>query len=99
MNRVEDISKETVIVSTTAAFSGKGNVLRIAFEDIQSNMANNSHILRRMIFTDAAAVFMEGHVQTPVKGVFNPPMFSDCVCKCRQSSPVSMILPYFPSPV
>lgn len=83
VNKEGDISEEAVIVRTAAAFSGKGNVLRITFEDIQSNMANNSYILRRMIFTDAAAVLMEGHVQTPVKGVFNPPMLSDCVCKCR----------------
>ena len=45
MNRSEDISKESIIVRTTAAFSGKGNVLRMTFEDIQSNMANNSHTL------------------------------------------------------
>ena len=57
MNKEEDISKESVIVRTTAAFSGKGYVLRVAFEDIQSNMANNCHIVRRMIFTDAAVVF------------------------------------------
>jgi len=66
MNRAEDISKESIVVRAAAAFSGKGNVLRKVFEDIQSNMASNSHILRRMIFTDAAAVFVEGHVQTPL---------------------------------
>ena len=29
MNRLEDVSKESIIVRTTAAFSGKGYVLRV----------------------------------------------------------------------
>ena len=57
MNRSEDVRQESIIAGTTAAFSGKGYVLRVAVEDIQSNMANNCHIVRRMIFTDAAVVF------------------------------------------
>ena len=52
MNREEDISKESVIERTTAAFSGKGSVLRIAFEDIQGNMANDRHVLRRILLTN-----------------------------------------------
>ena len=62
MKRAKDIGKESIIIRTAAAFSGKGYIHRIVFEDIQGDMTNNSHILCGMIFTDAAVVLVECHV-------------------------------------
>ena len=59
MKRAKNIGKESIIIRTAASFSGKGYIHRIVFEDIQGDMTNNSHILRRMIFTDAAEVLVK----------------------------------------
>jgi len=84
MNRAEDVSEEGIVISTAAAFSGKGKVSRAAFEDIESNMAGDSHISCGMIFPDTAVVLMEGHIQAPMERILNAPMFADCLCKSGQ---------------
>ncbi len=84
MNRAEDISEEGIVISTTAAFSGKGKVNRIAFEDIESNMADDSHIFCGMIFPNTAVVFVEGHIQAPMERILDALMFADCICKIGQ---------------
>ncbi len=84
MNRAKDISEEGIIISAAAAFSGKRKVSRVAFEDIESNMADDSHIFCGMIFPDTTVVLMEGHIQTPVERILNAPMFADCICKIGQ---------------
>ncbi len=84
MNRAEDIREEGIVISATAAFSGKGKVNRIAFKDIERNMADNSHIFCGMIFPNTAVVFVEGHIQAPMERILDAPMFADCICKIGQ---------------
>jgi len=60
MNRAEDISEEDIVISATAAFSGKKKVNRIAFEDIESNMADDNHMFCGMIFPNMAVVLICG---------------------------------------
>ncbi len=84
MNRAEEISEEGIVISAAAAFSGKRKVSRVAFEDIESNMADDSHIFSGMIFPDTTVILMEGHIQTPMERILDAPMFADCVCKSGQ---------------
>ena len=73
MNRTQDISKKSIVIRTTAAFSGEGDIDRVIFEDIESNMSNNCHIFCGMLFSDTAIILMKGHIQTPMEGIFNVP--------------------------
>jgi len=84
MDRVEDSSEEGIVISAAAAFSGKRKVNRVVFEDIKSNMADDSHIFRGMILPDTAVILMEGHIQAPMERILDAPMFTDCICKSGQ---------------
>ena len=63
MNRKQDISQESAVIRATTAFSGEGDVDGVIFEDIESNMSDNSHIFSGMIFPDTAVILMKGHIQ------------------------------------
>jgi len=84
MNKAEDISEEGIVISAAAAFSGKRKVNRVAFEDIESNMADDSHIFHGMILPDTAVILMEGHIQAPMERILDVPMLADSVCKSGQ---------------
>jgi len=81
MNRAEDISEEGIVISAAAAFSGKRKISREAFENLERNMADDSHIFRGMIFPDTTVVLMKGDIQTLMERIPDAPMFADCICK------------------
>ena len=83
MNREQNISRESAVISAATAFSGKGDVGGVIFEDIASNMSNNGHIFSGMIFPDTAVILMKGPIQTPMEEVLNAPMFTYRICERR----------------
>ncbi len=84
MNRAKEISEEGIVISAAAAFSGKRKISRVAFKDVERNMADDSHIFCGIIFTDTTVVLMKGHIQAPMERILNAPMFTDCICKSGQ---------------
>lgn len=50
MKQSQDFSKESIIVRTAALLAGKAYFSRMEFESIQCDMADNSHVFRRVIF-------------------------------------------------
>ncbi len=84
MNRAEDISEEGIVISAATTFSGKRKVSRVVFEDVERNMADDSHIFCGMIFPDTTVVLMKGHIQAPMERILNAPMFANCICKSGQ---------------
>ncbi len=69
MNRAEDISEEGIVISAAPAFSGKGKISRVSFEDVERNMADDSHIFCGIIFPDTAVILMKGHIQAPMERI------------------------------
>ena len=58
MNRSHDISKESIVISIATAFSDKGDVGRVIFENIERNMPNNCHIFCGMVFPNTAVILL-----------------------------------------
>ena len=55
-----------------AAFEGS-----FPFKHVGRQVAQDFQIFRGMVFADAAVVFSESYIQTPVQSVFDTPMFPD----------------------
>ena len=47
------------------------------FKHVGRQVAQDCQIFRAMVFADAAMVFSEGDIQTPMQAVFDTPVFSD----------------------
>jgi len=58
MNRAEDISEEGIVIGTAVAFSGKRKISRVGFEDVERDMADDSHIFCGIIFPDTAVALV-----------------------------------------
>ena len=76
MNGIHDIGEKGVVIGAATAFSCKTGGRGILFQDVQGNMPDNSHILSGMVFADTTMVLAECHIQTPVEGIFNSPVFA-----------------------
>jgi hypothetical protein len=55
-----------------AAFEGV-----FPFKHVGRHVAQDCEIFRAMVFADAAVVFSESDIQSPVQVVFDTPVFSD----------------------
>ena len=44
-------------------------------QEVQGKMTEHREIFRPMIFSNPAGVLIKGHIQDPMKRVFNPPVF------------------------
>jgi len=49
----------------------------LLFEQVESNVAQDSQIFGSLIFADATAVFIQSDIQNPMQFVFDRPMFAN----------------------
>ena len=64
-------------VRPTGAFSGDGEFGAGFSEAVHGEFAQGCEVFRAVILAVSGAVFVEGHVEDPVQGVFDGPMGTD----------------------
>src|SRR5579859_5305098 len=73
-NLSQEFKEEVVVECWTETFKGKIDSRRMAFEQIESEIAEDSEVFGGVLETDAIGIFTKGDIECPVKRVFNGPM-------------------------
>ena len=72
-------------VGPSGAFSGDGEFGAGFSEEVHGEFAQGCEVFRAVILAVSGAVFVEGHLEDPVQGVFDGPMGTDGCGSVRAS--------------
>ena len=70
----KNIGDKVKVVFAFFAFSGKAQLCRKCFEQIEGNMPDDSEIHGTVVHPHTTIIFMKHNVQTPMQRVFNAPV-------------------------
>lgn len=70
----KELKEERIIKSRAIALAFETSLIRMAVEQIEGDVAQDSEGFRRSVQADTGSILGKGDIQRPVKSVFNGPM-------------------------
>src|SRR5208282_4535154 len=83
----KEFEEEVFTPGSEFHFSGWRALIWMCIQDIERDPADKGEILRCMVFARAGIVFMEHHIERPMKIVFDAPMQPDCLQRPARGHP------------
>ena len=72
----KEFEEEFFIPGGEFHFSCDGTFVWMCVQDVEGHLSDEGEILRRVVLAGAGVVFVEDHIERPVKIVLDAPMFS-----------------------
>src|SRR5579871_6819147 len=70
----QKVEQKGIIKSGAITFAFETGLIRMFFEQVESQKTQDSEVLRRVIETHTRSILGKGDIQSPMEGIFNGPM-------------------------